>query len=697
MARLSLAGAQGLSLFAYTKQSDPPLILEASTPVASSAVVWHPNGSRFLTISTDGLQVSVWDKSGIKQLYNLKRTDSDSSLPVVTAVFHDGGVALASGSSVHLYSSTGAFVKSLSGHPLGANISCLSANLDDSLLASSAGSSLIIYNRTTNTQNTLHAKAVRAQTYSVLSFAPSRRTFLAAATSTGLVHLFDSSKPSAPLRTISLSSAPLPPAVTNLAFSTFAPLLLVSSATGHLSLVDTEKQKLVVQFELGVAVEKGKMALGTDGRTAAFVGKGVVRLLDIKTRKGCKEVKIEGGGRLGGIAFQPAPSKSRAAGPPSPTKPASSILTESINRMRASQRAASPTKEESAPKSKLLAAPQVLDGIDEVFSPLQFGGARTSQLDLAPQDLPSSKDAFAASIAREARTSTLRNPTLQQSHTPADRLAHSSSVSYASPDLPSYSHSPENVPPITRRSTSSSQTSSRPSSRQSASRPADTASLSGRSSLTSTRAASPALSVANTTSRSSRSSNETIGAVTRGLRLPELEDQGDVREERRRGKEGEREEGVELTPVPVKKGVKAGKEREREKEKRVGFAAPQPAAAPREAGPAPKRPEAPKAVAVGRNAVEPEDPMQEVAVEQRRGQGGGEDLLKAAVREVMEEFQSKTSRDVQNLHLGLIRGTFAQKTEMKALMKQYLGVELQQLREENARLREENARLKRGY
>lgn len=205
---------------------------------------------------------------------------------------------------MHLYSSAGTLTKSLNGHSLGASLACLAVNSDDTLLASAVGSSLIIFNRTTNTQNTLHAKGARAQTYSVLAFAPSRRTFLAAATSTGLVHLFDTSKPSAPLRTISLSSSPLPPAVSNLAFSTFAPLLLVSSSTGHLSLVDTEKQKVIVQFELGAAVEKGKMALAPDGRTAAFVGKGLVRLLDIKTRKGCKEVKIEGGGRLEGIAFQ---------------------------------------------------------------------------------------------------------------------------------------------------------------------------------------------------------------------------------------------------------------------------------------------------------------------------------------------------------------------------------------------------------
>lgn len=85
MARLSqvaLAGSQGISLFSYSQASDPPLILAASAPVASSAVVWYTSGSHFLSISTDSLHVSVWKSTGQK-LYDVQRV----SMQLWTAQF----------------------------------------------------------------------------------------------------------------------------------------------------------------------------------------------------------------------------------------------------------------------------------------------------------------------------------------------------------------------------------------------------------------------------------------------------------------------------------------------------------------------------------------------------------------------------------------------------------------------------------
>lgn len=231
------------------------------------------------------------------------QTGPEASLPVTAALFHAGGVLIAAGGTARLYSSSGSLSATLGGHPPSATIAALSTNADDTLIASAAGTSLIIHNRATNTQNALHAKPSKV-TYSALAFAPHRRTFLAAGTSTGLLHLFDTTKPSAPLRTIALCSSPLPPPVTNIAFSaTSSALLIACTSTGQLSLIDTEKLKVVVSMEIGIAVEKGQMSLGPDGRTALFAGKGVVLVLDIKSRKGIKEVPIENGGRLGGISF----------------------------------------------------------------------------------------------------------------------------------------------------------------------------------------------------------------------------------------------------------------------------------------------------------------------------------------------------------------------------------------------------------
>lgn len=76
-AQVALAGAQGLSLFSYSS-TDPVLTLSASVPTASSAVVFHSDGSRFLTISSDGLEVSVFTRGGLK-LYDVKRVSSGTA------------------------------------------------------------------------------------------------------------------------------------------------------------------------------------------------------------------------------------------------------------------------------------------------------------------------------------------------------------------------------------------------------------------------------------------------------------------------------------------------------------------------------------------------------------------------------------------------------------------------------------------
>lgn len=202
----------------------------------------------------------------------------------------------ASGSSAYAYPRTGERT-TYAGHPPAhppESISSLALNADESLLATCAGPSLFVHSLPHGTHATLHSRPRSA--YTVLRFHPTRRTFLAAGTATGVVHLFDSTKPSAPLRSISLSSgAPAPAPVSNLVFQLALGHLVACDERGAVALVDSKQCKLVSSIEAGVEIERGAMTLAPDGRTVVLAGRGCVRLLDLKLRFKLVEIKIGDG------------------------------------------------------------------------------------------------------------------------------------------------------------------------------------------------------------------------------------------------------------------------------------------------------------------------------------------------------------------------------------------------------------------
>lgn len=314
-AQVALVGSDSVFFYSYSAVEDAQLVLTATAPASSSrAPIWSRDGSRCLVVERETVQVLYHSGQLLSEikvsplglplqvartLQLSERTQSDGG-PISAATFYMDGLAVLDGSKLRTYSGAGVPKATLGGHPLDKKESALAVNSDDTLIATAAGSSLVIHDCGSQTHRTLHAKPRAA--YSVLSFAPNRRTLLAAGTVTGLLHLFDTSKLSAPLRTLSLSSLPHPPAITNLAFSAVGPLLVVSTATGQLHLVDTEKMKGVLSFDVAFDLEKGKMALGPDGRTALLLGPGTMQILDIKTRNVVKEVSVKG--ELHGIAFR---------------------------------------------------------------------------------------------------------------------------------------------------------------------------------------------------------------------------------------------------------------------------------------------------------------------------------------------------------------------------------------------------------
>lgn len=78
------------------------------------------------------------------------------------------------------------------------------------------------------------------------------------------------------------------------------------------------------------------------------------------------------------------------------------------------------------------------------------------------------------------------------------------------------------------------------------------------------------------------------------------------------------------------------------------------------------------------------------------GTGGAQDLLRAMIKDVMCDFRQEAREEVIGLHLDLVRMGRGWKSELRALMEEYVG-DLGELREENRLLKEENERLRRGY
>jgi WD40 repeat protein len=299
------------------------LVLQSSVACVPSCVVMHPDGNKYLTVARATNQLVVWDKEG-KRICVLKRvrpvlptprhgvlttveqSDADSKQPIVSPAFLERqSVVFASGSTSYIYQpSSSAAPTSYTGHPTGSIVTTLALNSDHTAFATGSNQgTLLVHNLTTHSQSTLHCKPKAP--YTVLAYHPTRRTFLVAATSTGVIHLHDTTKPSAPLRSFTLDTSPLPSPINALAFSAVSSLLLACTSAGRLYFVDTATMKVLpTTIEVGAEVDQGGMQM--EGKLVWFRGVKGVRLLDLKRReKGVRELNVcEGKDRVAGMAIQ---------------------------------------------------------------------------------------------------------------------------------------------------------------------------------------------------------------------------------------------------------------------------------------------------------------------------------------------------------------------------------------------------------
>ncbi|KAL8292169.1 hypothetical protein RQP46_001635 [Phenoliferia psychrophenolica] len=367
-----------------------------SAPLRS--LVWHNDATKFLGIAEYSL--SVWTKDG-SLLRELERSDSDAHLPITSALFLGrDSLVFASGDRVYSYGPDEDAPATTLGSPSSTGpITALALNADESLLATTSGSLLIVHNLQSSSNSTLTARPKAP--FTTLKFHPSRRTFLAAGTTSGVVHLFDTTKPSAPLKSISLSSgAPSPAPISNLAFQLGAGLLLVAAdENGRLAIIDSKQLKSVAEKDTGIEMERGGMTLSGDARTVVVGGRGVVHLIDLRTRSKPVEVRIGNGkDKILGIALEPV--RPRSDRPPSPTKTAvaSPHLVDSLNHLRQTKLASdllarkafpsSATSTIASTSSFLPSKPTALIADDLPLSKLAFADPRPSRSFPTPLPLP---------------------------------------------------------------------------------------------------------------------------------------------------------------------------------------------------------------------------------------------------------------------------------------------------------------------
>lgn len=326
-----ITSGESLSSFSFnpTTTTTNPLTLKTTNKSENTINFLTSNSNGILTLSRSGCTVYETKNGHVEELYQLKRTDEDRRLPINSAILLlDSKIIISSGINVYSYCINSSVppnllcshTASLSTSPSKA-VTSFSLNTDSTLLVSTYNSACILHNLTTSHNHSLNAKP--KSNFSSTQFHPTRRTFLAAATTTGLLHLFDVSKPSAPIRTFNLSpNSSLPSPIVSLSFSTS--LLVTASSIGTVHLIDFEKMKELTKVELQVQIKCGGISLSGDGRHIVFVLRSnKIGIMDLKLRNGIKEVAVPdtNGSRVENVCFQVSSNSSHLSRIPSTEPP----------------------------------------------------------------------------------------------------------------------------------------------------------------------------------------------------------------------------------------------------------------------------------------------------------------------------------------------------------------------------------------
>ncbi|KAG5653528.1 hypothetical protein H0H81_012469 [Sphagnurus paluster] len=743
MLAISATGTLTLVDPATLKRSPSSISPCLSLPQTATCSGWsHDNTSLFLA-SAQAIHKYEPSTNSLTDLYTPKEA------PISHLISKDKATVIYSaGAKVHLLESgsSAKITQTFESHK--SLITSLSLSNDLTLLASTSSNAVHVHNLTLGSHVVLKGLALTGQTITSSTFHPHARTRLLIGFGKQLV-IYDTTKPSGPLKTIALNEASSGDIVA-VACSPFSKTLVaVATSGGNVALLDLEKEKglcrtLNLRAPLTTVVfstEGGSLYMGTEHGKLFIID---LRALD----KPAKTVVIsETSCRIETMSIQrkmkasetakPATTATLSSKPGTQARPVSKPVTKSAaspvrtRAARVGSTAASPahrhpsaTCQESLPTTK--ATPRKLSpSTKKVFSPVR------DPLGNSAGDISVQLDTLGVTKATPVRKASISSTRSRLSLSPKvpPSISARSAISVSEEGVPT--RRTRTVPTATRtRETSTESLSAtdktkltvpatdtlqpRPRTGSSASR---TGSIATSASTLSTGPALPA----------SSASHRRVSSISRHTRTsspPPLD-----RRSRTPSPELPSVNLDPMTPVPaakragtrmgvlglgtpeVDRWIRAGKAediskgKDKGKGKTVGFKGDSEdddgEESDSESEAMEREREREHSLSMQVSPVRPPAAASWAPSPLRQspagaGAGTAHDLLRTIVKDVMYDFQQETRAEMTGLHLDLVRMGRGWKRELRELMEEYSGG-MNELREENRRLREENERLRRGF
>ncbi|KAG5644241.1 hypothetical protein DXG03_008836 [Asterophora parasitica] len=722
---------------------DPSTLKKAPSSVSSclslvestNSSVWAFDNSALFLASPQIIHKYVPSSNSLKDIY----TSTDAE-PISHIVCKDKATLIYSaGDKIHLLEGGAKITQTFESHK--SSITSLSLSNDYTLLASTSSNAAHVHNLTRGSHTVLRGLALSGQTITTSVFHPHARTRLLLGTGKQLL-VYDTTKPSGPLKTISLSEATSGDIVA-VACSPFSKTLVAVATTGgSVGLLDLDKEKGLFRT-LSVKVPLTSLEFSPEG-ASIYLGteNGKLLILDLRaldkppksiaiSETGCRveTMSVQRKIKAGDATTRSTPAakltQSDARKPAVASKPAASPARARVARVGSTsaspaRRLPSALSKESVISVKSTPKKPSTRVEKKVFSPVRDPlGNSAGDISVQLQTLDAVMDRKvtdrkpSVSSARSRLSSSPRTPMISTSISATSTRISAREPGAAEADPPRRARTVPSAASRTKVTSSSNLTVpdardhvySRPRAGSSASRTGSVA-TSASTILISTRSAHPGSCPSSSASRGAPSPSPAPRIVrTPSPDLPDINHDPVTpvpAAKRRTGGLGV----LGLGTPEVDRWIRAGKgetveRRGKGKGKTVGF-----------------KSDGEDDISGGEESGEEEDAKEKERERERsltmqvsphrpstswepsplRQSGGGSahELLRTIVKDVMFDFQRETRAEMTGLHLDLVRMGRGWKRELREIMEEYSGG-MEELREENRRLREENERLRRGF
>ena len=248
---LAISTTTSLALVDPSTLRRPPLSLESSSKLSSppTSTTWSPDGSS-LFIAASNI-ITRYHATGelVKTVYTHLPAEGSHELIANLVAKDKGSLIFSAGSSVHFLehsssiTATSRIAQTLNSPSNPGHIIGLSLSNDNTLLAAASASSVLIHNLSLSSHTILRDLPLSdGQSVSTCVFHPYSRIRLLLGIGRELV-IYDITRPSGPVRTITMSEAATGEIVAIVCSPYSKTLLAVACSGGSVSVVDLDKEQ----------------------------------------------------------------------------------------------------------------------------------------------------------------------------------------------------------------------------------------------------------------------------------------------------------------------------------------------------------------------------------------------------------------------------------------------------------------------